>query len=309
MKEFYIIKEYSMKPIILFSLIFSLSALSGQSALATNRGTSANVNNPVIRTQQQIESWLGVWIKNIPMALGNHLLSVLKKDQGVMVTTISPDSPADKAGILVYDIIAKFNDQAIFSQQQFTQLIQSTKPETKIKLSIIRQGKLINQEVELEASPRQSDMPDRFNNHSQHPFSHPDFQRHFSTPFMKEPFFHPDFGKNFRNRFEHDMNQLRQQMNQLQQQFNQELNHQSNQPMNANEQVNHWFQFESMQIKSLGNDKHSAEIKYKDSEGNNKEFIFEGKLQEIQSQIMSQENMDENKKQQLLQALNLNNIQ
>jgi len=126
---------------------------------------------------------------------------------------------------------------------------------------------------------------------------------------MKEPFFHPDFGKNFRNRFELDMSQLRQQMNQLQQQFNQELNHRSNQPTNAKEQVNHLFQFESIQIKSLGNNKHSAEIKYKDSGGNNKEFIFEGKLQEIQSQIMSQENMEENKKQQLLQALNLNSTQ
>jgi len=306
MKEFDIIKEHIMKPIVLFSLIFSLSVLSGQSALAEIKGTSTDVNNSAIKAQTQTESWLGVWIKNIPMALGNHLLSVLEKDQGVMVTNVSPDSPAGKAGILVYDIIAKFNDNAIFSQQQFTQLIQSTKPETKVKLSIIRQGKLIHQEVELEARPKQGIMPNRLNKRSQYPFSHPDFQRHFSSPFMKEPFFHPDFRKNFRNRFERDMDQLRQQINQLQQQLNQEFNLQS---MDTKEQVNHWFQFESIQIKSIGNDNHRAEIKYKDSEGNNKEFIFEGKLQEIQTQIMSQENMDENKKQQLLQALNLNNIQ
>ncbi|MCP3852959.1 MAG: PDZ domain-containing protein [Gammaproteobacteria bacterium] len=298
-----------MKPIVLFSLIFALSALSSQSALATTNGASSNVNNLVINTPQQTESWLGVWIKNIPMALGNHLLSVLEKEQGVMITAVSPNSPADKAGIMVYDIIAKFNGQAIFSQQEFTRLIQSTKPETKVKLTIIRQGKLITQEVVLEARPEQNVMPNQFNRRLPHPFSNPGFQRHFSSPFMKEPFFHPDFHTNFRNQFENDMEQLKQQMNQLQQQFKQELNNYNNQQINTNEQTNHWFQFESMQVKSIGNDKHRAEIKYKDSEGNNKEFIFEGKFQEIQSQILSQEDMSEDKKQQLLQALNLNNIQ
>ena len=298
-----------MKPIVLFSLMISLSILSSQTVMDDIKGTSGNINHSSSLMQKQTHSWLGVWIENIPMVLGSHLLPFLKKDQGVLVTQISSGSPAAKAGIQVYDVIAKFNDQALFSQQQFTQLIQSTAPETQVKLSLIRQGKLITQDVVLEARPINSPVLNGLKQHHPTPFSHPDFQRKFSHPFMNDPFFQPDFSRHFKNRFDNDMNQLREQMNQLQQQFNQRLTNQSNslnhQPGHQKEQANSWFQFESIQIESAGNNKHRAEVKYSDSEGNKKEFIFEGKLEEIQTQIMAQENMDEKKKQQLLKALNI----
>ena len=49
-----------------------------------------------------------------------------------------------------------------------------------------------------------------------------------------------------------------------------------------------------------------AVVKYDDGKGNKKEFVFEGDGNEIRKQIIAQDDMDEDKKQSLLHALDLN---
>lgn len=273
-----------------------MSGLVTQIALSDINNSTINTQN---NTQKQAESWLGIWIENIPASLGHHLLPILKNDQGILIKKISPDSPAAKAGLQPYDIISKFNDQEIFSQQQLTQLIRSTQPETKINLSIVRQGKLMVQEVILAALPERNLIPDKSNSHPQNFLPRSGRWQPLPAPLMNDPFFNSefnrDFSRDFNKRFHQEMHQMRQQMNQLQQQMNQQG------------QQNSWSQFESIQIESTGENKHRAEVKYEDSEGNKKEFVFEGSLNEIQQQIMAQDNMDGDKKQNLLQALDMNN--
>ena len=285
-----------MKKTILISLVFVISGLVTQLALS-------ETNNSTINTQKQAQSWLGIWIENIPASLGNHLLPILKKDQGILIKKISPDSPAAKVGLQHYDIISKFNDQEIFSQQQLTKLIRATQPETTINLSIVRQGKLMAQEVMLAALPGRNLIPDKSNSHPKNVLPHSGTWHPLPPPSMNKPFFNSElkrelnkyFSRNYNKRLHQEMHQMRQQMNQLQQQMNQQG------------QQNSWSQFESIQIESTGENKHRAEVKYEDSEGNKKEFVFEGNLNEIQQQIMAQDNMDEDKKQNLLQALDMNN--
>ena len=101
----------------------------------------------------------------------------------------------------------------------------------------------------------------------------------------------------FNRDFNQQMQQLREQMQQLEQQMKQ-------QDMNA--QQSSWSQFQSIQVESIGKDKHRAAVSYQDSEGNKKEFVFEGKLDEIRQQIMASAEMAEDKKQSLLQALDMN---
>jgi len=288
-----------MKSISLVCLIISVSALSAQYALADSKDTTDN-NKTTVKTQQYNDSWLGVWSGDIPVFLGNHLLPVLKKDQGIIVTKVSPDSPAAKAGIQVYDIIAKVNNETIFSQQQLSRIIRSIAPDTAVELTLVRQGKLITQQVIIKQRPGRRTMAKRFNPYSRHSFAYPDFHKHWSDPFMNKPFFQPDSADKFEQRMHQDMNNLRQEMTRLQLQFN------NSAPKNSNKQVNHWFQFESIQVNSIGDNKHRAAIKYTNSEGINKEFVFEGKLEDIKTQIKAQKDMEDDKKQQLLQALRIN---
>ncbi len=280
-----------MKKKLLISLIFPLSLVTSQFALADNSDIQAPAANSQ-STPVTAPSWLGVWIENIPVALGKHLSSVLKQDQGVFIKKVSPDSPAARAGLQDYDIISSFNQQEIYSQQQLTHLIQAQPSGSKVPLKIIRQGQELSLEVVLAALPRQKTRA--LNTH--HPVHKPAQTWHQFPPALpNDPLLNSAFNRNFNRQFMHDMNQLRQQMFQLQQQVNQHGS-QSN-----------WSEFESIQIESTGNNKHRAAVKYEDSQGNKKEFVFEGNMNEIKQQILAQQEMNDDKKQSLLKALDMNN--
>lgn len=283
-----------MKKILLLSFILPALGLSSFSALAEIKEIPVQ-QNTAMNTQAQTKSWLGVRIENIPVSLGSHLLPMLKKDQGIIIKNIVPESPAAQAGLQPYDIIAQFNEHEIFSQQQLTQLIQKTAPDTKVELKLIRQGKLMTQAVMLKPFPGQHTASS--GTHFPQGNIHPNFgsRKQFPAPMMNDPFFNSHFDQNFNRKFNQQLHQLRQQMNHLQQQMNQQGQHSSS-----------WSQFESVQIESTGNNQHRAVVKYEDGEGNKKEFIFEGNLQQMRQQILDQKNMDENKKQNLLQALDMN---
>lgn len=271
-----------MKKFILLSAILTLSGFASQAVVADNSVTASNID-PSSSIAKTGPSWLGVWIDDLPLALGSHLSPLLKKNQGLIIEKISPDSPADKAGLQTFDIITRFNDQEIFSKRQLTQLIQSSQPGTAIELSLIRQGKLMTQKVTLAAFPKhQPPLMHRKHHPGKHPMP-PQFghgRPFMPHPWMKEPFFNRDFDRYFQQRFK--------------------------QPMPNMPQESNWAQFESIQIESIGKDTHRAEVKFEDSQGNKKHFVFEGKLNQIRDQIMAQENMEEDKKQSLLQALDMN---
>ena len=115
---------------------------------------------------------------------------------------------------------------------------------------------------------------------------------------MNDPFFKQGFGSDFFNQqfknMQQQLNKLHQQQQQLQQNQQQYL-----------QQQNSWSQFESIQIESTGKGQLRAIVKYDDGEGNNKEFIFSGHQNEIRKQIETNTEMDEDKKQNLLKALDM----
>jgi bifunctional DNase/RNase len=61
--------------------------------------------------------------------------------QGVLVVDVAKGSAAMDAGIQRGDIITKANDQTIQSTQELEAWVQSKKPETRIKLEVIKKGK------------------------------------------------------------------------------------------------------------------------------------------------------------------------
>jgi len=65
-------------------------------------------------------------------------------------------------------------------------------------------------------------------------------------------------------------------------------------------------QFESIQIKKLDGDRYHAEVEYQENGGEKKQFIFEGKYDEVREQIKSNKDLPESKKNSLLNALKNN---
>jgi hypothetical protein len=67
-----------------------------------------------------------------------------------------------------------------------------------------------------------------------------------------------------------------------------------------------WSEFESVQVRTLPNGRYHAEVSYRDKGNNSKQFSFEGTQEEIRHQIQKDASLPDDKKQALLEALNMN---
>jgi len=74
-----------------------------------------------------------------------------KQKSGVIVDTVSPDSPADKAGIKAGDAITEFDGERVRSVRQFTRLVQETNPGRAVPVTLSRGG----QRVTVTVTPEQ----------------------------------------------------------------------------------------------------------------------------------------------------------
>jgi serine protease Do len=60
---------------------------------------------------------------------------------GALVTTVTPDSPAGKAGFKEGDFITEFNGKKVKDMRQFRLMVSQTAPGRKATLKIVRDGK------------------------------------------------------------------------------------------------------------------------------------------------------------------------
>jgi PDZ domain len=91
----------------------------------------------------------------VPPEVAFQLGDLLGKEQGLVVDQMAADSPAAKAGIQKYDILATFDDQKLYSVAQLMKLVRADKAGRKVSLGIIRSGKQVNIEFTLgERKPR-----------------------------------------------------------------------------------------------------------------------------------------------------------
>jgi len=81
---------------------------------------------------------LGVTIQGMNQDLAESF--GLKKAQGALVSAVEPKSPADKAGIKVGDVILSVDGVTIESSIELPRVIGESRPGTRIKLKIWRQG-------------------------------------------------------------------------------------------------------------------------------------------------------------------------
>ncbi|OQW75314.1 MAG: protease [Proteobacteria bacterium ST_bin14] len=65
----------------------------------------------------------------------------LPKNSGEIIRSVSPGEPADKAGVMVGDVIVAVNGQAVTQDSSLSYLVSNVKPGTRIPLDIIRNGK------------------------------------------------------------------------------------------------------------------------------------------------------------------------
>jgi membrane-associated protease RseP (regulator of RpoE activity) len=108
-------------------------------------------------TGQSIQrTQLGITLVPVPYALSVQLGSLISEGQGVMLQSVAKNSPADRAGLQVFDIIISANGQKIYSPAQFAGLVRATRENNSLQLEIVHQGKLKTVAV----APELVDIPD-----------------------------------------------------------------------------------------------------------------------------------------------------
>ena len=73
--------------------------------------------------------------------LGVMISDVAAKDAaGVRIDEVSPDSPAEKAGLQEGDVVIEYDGERVRSARQFTRLVQETPDGRTVKIAVMRNG-------------------------------------------------------------------------------------------------------------------------------------------------------------------------
>lgn len=90
-------------------------------------------------TGKVTRGWLGVAIQPITAELAKSFN--LESEWGALVADVTKDSPAEKAGLKVGDIILEFNGRQIHEFNELPRLVAATPIDTKTTVKILREGK------------------------------------------------------------------------------------------------------------------------------------------------------------------------
>jgi len=166
-----------MRPIHTFTCTLLLSAsltwLAVPHAAAadakTSRSTSARVivnkdDDPEEKVDVKVVSeeeeetrpakdrtWLGVGVEEVSEALADQL--GLDTGVGLLVTHVSADSPAAKAGMKKNDVLIELAGQSLVHPAQLRKLVQARKAGDKVKLVFYRGGRRQAESAALEQAP------------------------------------------------------------------------------------------------------------------------------------------------------------
>jgi serine protease Do len=95
--------------------------------------------------------WLGVHIQSIDEALAESMN--LEQEEGALVSSVEPDSPADRAGFEVGDVILTFADRQVEDARALPRMVGNTDKGDKVTVTVWRDGKRKSLEVTLGSLP------------------------------------------------------------------------------------------------------------------------------------------------------------
>lgn len=97
------------------------------------------VQKQLIDTGQVVRGFLGVGIQDIDPVEAESL--GLEDAKGVVVTEVTEDSAAEKAGFKRYDVVIEFEGEKIETMNEFRNRVAMLKPGTEVKIVVWRDGK------------------------------------------------------------------------------------------------------------------------------------------------------------------------
>ncbi len=92
--------------------------------------------------------WTGMDVRPVDLQIARYF--GLKQAQGVIVSDIQKSSPAERAGILIADIIVEINGERIISNESLMSIMQESRAGDIWKIKVYRDKKIVSFELKLE---------------------------------------------------------------------------------------------------------------------------------------------------------------
>ena len=113
-----------------------------------------------LKQSGQVErGWLGVQIQPLTEELAEAL--DLPDRRGALVAAVTPDSPAQEAGIRTGDVIVGFNDEALEEMRDLPRQVAAVSPGSTATVELLREGKRKRVQVTLAATEQTAALDDR----------------------------------------------------------------------------------------------------------------------------------------------------
>lgn len=100
--------------------------------------------------------WLGILIQDVDRTLAESF--GMTKPIGALVARVLPDSPAQKAGIEVGDVIVEFDGKEVESSGALPPMVGVSKIGEKLPLKVIRKGKSLTLKVTISELPEEDEL-------------------------------------------------------------------------------------------------------------------------------------------------------
>jgi Do/DeqQ family serine protease len=101
---------------------------------------ASSIMNSLVETGTVSRGYLGISTDNVTADIAEQL-ELPKDTRGVVITEISPNTPAEKAGLKRTDVILAINGHPVMNADELRLTIAQTAPGSVAKLKIVRDGK------------------------------------------------------------------------------------------------------------------------------------------------------------------------
>lgn len=106
-----------------------------------------NVMLNLIQTGEVRRGYLGVGIGDLNSDLAEEF--GVTNTQGAVITQVFPNTPAERAGLLLYDVIVAIDDRPVLSQPDLRLKVSQITPGIEVIMTVIREGESIDVPVVL----------------------------------------------------------------------------------------------------------------------------------------------------------------
>jgi len=110
----------------------------------------------IIKYGRVIRGWLGVVIQNMTPQMAD--VFGLKNAEGVIISDVQKDSPAEKGGIERGDVVISYNGKKVKNITKFREMVAGTKPGTKVEIVVLRDGKEKKLRVKIGEAPSKKEV-------------------------------------------------------------------------------------------------------------------------------------------------------